>query len=206
MTTITVRPALRGRKLVVTLVLAAVTIGLVAAQIAIHTGSSNGPPAVSDRGYAESISSLSPEQLSAAFGTVQVAPAAPVTSERDYAKKVAALTPAQLAAAFGGGAPAIGSAGNIYVDGITSSGYAESISALSPAQLRAAFGTDQVTPAPTVTGESGYARKIAALPSRTLAAAFGGAAPAVRSSGSDIAKRIARLSPHERAAAFGVRR
>ena len=120
MTTITVSPVLRGRKLVVTLVLAAVTIGLAAAQIAIHAGSSNSPPAVSVPGYAKSISSLSPEQLSAAFGTGQVAPAAPVTGEKGYARKVASLTPAQLAAAFGSGAPAIGSAGNIYVKGITS--------------------------------------------------------------------------------------
>ncbi len=134
MTATTLNPVFRGRRLVVTLALAALTIGIVAAQIAIHAGSSKPVPTISNPGYARSISALSPERL------------------------------------------------------------------------RAAFGTDQVAPAPTVTGESGYARKIAALPSRTLAAAFGGAAPAVRSSRSDFAKRVARLSPHRRAAAFGVRR
>jgi hypothetical protein len=131
MTTITARPVLRGRKLVVTLVLAAVTIGVVAAQIATHTGSTNTAPAISVPGYAKSISSLSPELLSAAFGTGQVTPASPVTGEKGYARKVASLTPTQLAAAFGGGAPAIGSPGNVYVKGITS---------LSSGEQAAAFG------------------------------------------------------------------
>jgi hypothetical protein len=99
MSSIRLSPVLRGRKLLVTLALAALTIGLVAAQIAIHAGSSKPVPTISDPGYARSISALSPEQLRAAFGTDQLAPAP--TGEKGYASKIAALPYPTLAAAFG---------------------------------------------------------------------------------------------------------
>jgi len=102
MTATTLTPILRGRKLVVTLALAALTICIVVAQIAIHAGSSKPVPNVSNPGYAASISALSPAQLRAAFGTDQAAPAPTVTGESGYARKIAALPPRTLAAAFGG--------------------------------------------------------------------------------------------------------
>jgi hypothetical protein len=45
---------------VVTLALAALTIGIVPAQIAIHAGSSKPVPTISDPGYAAAISALPP--------------------------------------------------------------------------------------------------------------------------------------------------
>jgi hypothetical protein len=105
MTALTLRPVLRGPKLIVTLVLIAVTIGLVVAQISVRTGTSEPVPTISDQGYAKSISALSPAQLSAAFGTEQrgtsATAAAPVAD--GYAQRIARLTPEQLAAAFGNG-------------------------------------------------------------------------------------------------------
>jgi hypothetical protein len=103
MTAMTLRPVLRGRKPLVTLALAALTIAIVAAQIAIHSGSSTPVPTISNPGYARSISALSPEQLRAAFGTDRVAPRAVVTGGKSYAQRIAALTPDELAAAFGDG-------------------------------------------------------------------------------------------------------
>ncbi|MGZ4201292.1 MAG: hypothetical protein ACXVRH_04445 [Thermoleophilaceae bacterium] len=102
MTATTLNPVFRGRKLLVTLALAALTIAIVAAHIAIHAGSSSPVPTISNPGYARSISALSPEQLRAAFGTDQVTPAPTVTGDSGYARKVAALPSRTLAAAFGG--------------------------------------------------------------------------------------------------------
>ncbi len=138
--TTSIRLTLRQpRSRLVLLAIAVVTIGGAAAQIAIHPGShaskTASAPSINDRRYADSISSLTPAQLAAAFGTEPAGRTAPMASERRYAEAIAVLTPTQLAAAFGSG-PFDQS-----VLAQEDQRYANAVASLTLRQLAAAYGS-----------------------------------------------------------------
>ncbi len=87
-----------------------------------------------ERQYVKAISSMTPAQLAAAFGTGDVGATVSSAKERQYVKAISSMTPAQISAAFGSGAvaPKLSPKEKRYVEGIAS---------LSPEQLAAAFGT-----------------------------------------------------------------
>ena len=124
-----------------TVVLLAITSGSDQSRTVTHSGvaaSSAGGPSTSrsaarERQYVQAISSMSPAQLSAAFGTGGFATTAPSAKERQYVKAISSMTPKQISAAFGSGAvaPKLSPREKRYVEGISS---------LSPEQLAAAFG------------------------------------------------------------------
>jgi hypothetical protein len=149
-TTVPVRIRLRRRWPFVA-VAALLAAGCTVAVLAISTGSNTtenatpsgtasssvkGPSATSsaqERQYVKAISSMTPAQLAAAFGTGGFATTGPSAAERQYVKAISSLTPAQISAAFGSGvAPKLSPKEQRYV---------EAMAALSPEQVAAAFGT-----------------------------------------------------------------
>ena len=150
-TTVPVRIRLRRRWPFVA-VAALLAAGCTVAVLAISTGSNTtenatpsgaaassvkGPSATStaqERQYVKAISSMTPAQLAAAFGTGDVGATVSSAKERQYVKAISSMTPKQISAAFGSGAvaPKLSPKEKRYVEGIAS---------LSPEQLAAAFGT-----------------------------------------------------------------
>jgi Protein of unknown function (DUF4242) len=150
-TTVPVRIRMRRRWPFVA-VAALLAAGCTVAVLAISTGSNTtenatppgaaassvkGPSATStaqERQYVKAISSMTPAQLAAAFGTGDVGATVSSAKERQYVKAISSMTPAQISAAFGSGAvaPKLSPREKRYVEGIAS---------LSPEQLAAAFGT-----------------------------------------------------------------
>ena len=149
-TTVPVRIRLRRRWPFVA-VAALLAAGCTVAVLAISTGSNTtenatssgvaapsvkGPSATStaqERQYVNAISSLTPAQIAAAFGTGDVGATVSSAKERQYVQAISSMTPAQISAAFGSGAvaPKLSPREKRYVEGISS---------LSPEQLAAAFG------------------------------------------------------------------
>ena len=149
-TTVPVRIRLRRRWPFVA-VAALLAAGCTVAVLAISTGSNTtenatssgvaapsvkGPSATStaqERQYVNAISSLTPAQIAASFGTGDVGATVSSAKERQYVKAISSMTPAQISAAFGSGAvaPKLSPREKRYVEGISS---------LSPEQLAAAFG------------------------------------------------------------------
>jgi hypothetical protein len=149
-TTMPVRIRLRRRWPFVA-VAALLAAGCTVAVLAISTGSNTtenatpsgaasssvkGPSATStaqERQYVKAISSMTPAQIAAAFGTGDVGATVSSAKERQYVKAISSMTPAQISAAFGSGAvaPMLSPKEKRYVEGISS---------LSPEQVAAAFG------------------------------------------------------------------
>jgi hypothetical protein len=90
--------------------------------------------AADERQYVRAISSMTPAELSAAFGSGDFAVTKPTPGEQRYIRAISSLTPAQISAAFGSGAvaPKLSPREERYVD---------AMAALSPEQIAAAYGT-----------------------------------------------------------------
>jgi hypothetical protein len=182
-TTVPVRIRLRRRWPFVA-VAALLAAGCTVAVLAISTGSNTtenatpsgaassrvkGPSATSsaqEQRYVEAISSMTPAQLAAAFGTGGFATTGPSAAERQYVKAISSMTPAQIAAAFGTGD--VGAT----VSSAKERQYVKAISSMTPAQISAAFGSGAVAPKLSPK-EKRYVEGISSLSPEQVAAAFG---------------------------------